>query len=228
MSPPRPAADPGAPPRAQGRGGVPSLSLQRPAPRPLLAGRRCRQHTRVAASTFVCLGPTRQRRRREVDRRRHRRAWRPSRHHRLCLGLTRSAMPSMRHGRSSASPGRSRVGNRRAERHRSTRPRRRGVCSPWDVRSEVRPRRLTFGHADHGIARRSSWSLRFHPACYYRETDASKPQTLPALGRDHGRPWHHHGLQRTWLAPEQPTKAPIGDPRRSLGHQLGGGVRLPV
>ena len=71
------------------------------------------------------------------------------------------------------------------------------------------------------------WSLRFHPACYYRQTDDSEPQTLPALLAAitdvHG---NITAVQRTWLDPEQPTKAPIEDPRRSLGPQLGGGVRL--
>ena len=41
---PRNARRTGAPPRARGRGGVPSLSLQRPSRGPLLAGRRCPQH----------------------------------------------------------------------------------------------------------------------------------------------------------------------------------------
>ena len=33
-------------------------------------------------------------------------------------------------------------------------------------------------------------------------------------------------VQRTWLARDGSRKAPIEDPRRSLGHQLGSGVRL--
>lgn len=71
------------------------------------------------------------------------------------------------------------------------------------------------------------WSLRFHPACYYRETDANEPQTLPALlAAITDVRGNITAVQRTWLDPEQPTKAPIGDPRRSLGPQLGGGVRL--
>ena len=34
------------------------------------------------------------------------------------------------------------------------------------------------------------------------------------------------GIQRSWLDPRRPAKAPLADPRRALGHLLGNGVRL--
>ena len=70
-------------------------------------------------------------------------------------------------------------------------------------------------------------SLRFHPGCYYRATDEAPRETWPALLTAitdvHGSITAVH---RTWLARDGSRKAPIEDPRRSLGHQLGSGVRL--
>lgn len=79
-----------------------------------------------------------------------------------------------------------------------------------------------------GITARLDWpALRFHPSVYYRETEQAPLETWPALlaavtdldGRI-------TGIQRTWLDPHRPTKAPLADPRRALGHLLGNGVRL--
>lgn len=71
------------------------------------------------------------------------------------------------------------------------------------------------------------WNLRFHPACYYREADEDDPQTWPALLAAitdvHG---DITAVHRIWLDRDGCRKAPVGDPRRSLGSQLGGGVRL--
>ncbi len=71
------------------------------------------------------------------------------------------------------------------------------------------------------------WSLRFHPACYYREADDDEPQRWPALLAAitdvHGSITAVH---RIWLDRDGLRKAPVGDPRRSLGSQLGGGVRF--
>ncbi len=71
------------------------------------------------------------------------------------------------------------------------------------------------------------WSLRFHPACYYREADDDQPQTWPAvlaaITDVHGTITAVH---RIWLDRDGCRKAPVGNPRRSLGSQLGGGVRL--
>lgn len=71
------------------------------------------------------------------------------------------------------------------------------------------------------------WSLRFHPGCYYRASEDAPRETWPALLAAitdvHGTITAVH---RTWLARDGSGKAPIDDPRRSLGHQLGSGVRL--
>ena len=73
-------------------------------------------------------------------------------------------------------------------------------------------------------------ALRFHPRCWYRP-DPSIPNgtrdTWPALlaavtdGDD-----RITGLQRTYLDPSGRTKAPVGTPRRAMGHLLGNAVRL--
>jgi len=85
------------------------------------------------------------------------------------------------------------------------------------------------------ITARLDWAaLRYHPSVYYRET-ASAPakageaplETWPALlAAVTGRDGHITGIQRTWLDPLRPAKAPLTDPRRALGHLLGNGVRL--
>ncbi|MFL5200097.1 MAG: toprim domain-containing protein [Microvirga sp.] len=70
-------------------------------------------------------------------------------------------------------------------------------------------------------------TLRFHPGCYYRATDEAPRETWPALLAAitdvHGSITAVH---RTWLARDGSRKAPLKDPRRSLGQQLGSGVRL--
>lgn len=71
------------------------------------------------------------------------------------------------------------------------------------------------------------WSLRFHPACYYRETDEREPKTWPALLAAITDPTGTvMAVHRVWLDRDGRSKAPVADPRRSLGSQLGGGVRL--
>ena len=78
---PSPAADARAPPCA-GRGKrMPALSLQRPARRPLLAHRRYRGQSRALALRPALRPRQRQGRRRQMDRRRHGRAWRSARPH---------------------------------------------------------------------------------------------------------------------------------------------------
>src|SRR4051812_1524172 len=70
-------------------------------------------------------------------------------------------------------------------------------------------------------------TLRFHPGCYYRATDKAPRETWPALLAAitdvHG---NITAVHRTWLARDGSRKAPLKDPRRSLGQQLGSGVRL--
>ncbi|MGE0586875.1 MAG: toprim domain-containing protein [Flavobacteriaceae bacterium] len=70
-------------------------------------------------------------------------------------------------------------------------------------------------------------ALRFHPGCYYRDLVTGETRTLPALiAAVTGLDGRITGLQRTWLAPDGNSKAPIADPRRSLGHLLGNGIWL--
>jgi hypothetical protein len=71
--------------------------------------------------------------------------------------------------------------------------------------------------------------LRFHPAAYYRAYDGAPREVWPALlaaVTDHsGRITAVH---RTWLDRTRHDKAPLADPRRSLGHQRGNGVRFGI
>ena len=78
------------------------------------------------------------------------------------------------------------------------------------------------------ITARLDWpSLRFHPACYYRADDNAPVETWPALiGVVTGLDGAITGLQRTWLARDGRDKAPLLDPRRSMGHLLGNAVRF--
>jgi phage/plasmid primase-like uncharacterized protein len=70
-------------------------------------------------------------------------------------------------------------------------------------------------------------ALRFHPGCYYRNLVTGETQTLPALiAAVTGLDGRLTGLQRTWLNPSGNGKAPLADPRRSLGHLLGNGIWL--
>ena len=108
----------------------------------------------------------------------------------------------------------------------ATRSRRRSGCSPWRDRlrgtiaeAYLRHRGIT------GI--RDLTALRFHQNCFYRAHEAAPREARPALiaavtdlkGRI-------TGVHRTWLDPSGCGKAPIGTPRRALGHLLGNGVRF--
>ena len=70
-------------------------------------------------------------------------------------------------------------------------------------------------------------ALRFHQNCFYRAHETAPREARPALiaavtdlkGRI-------TGVHRTWLDPSGCGKAPIGTPRRALGHLLGNGVRF--
>lgn len=79
-----------------------------------------------------------------------------------------------------------------------------------------------------GITAPLDWpALRFHPSVYYRESDEAPLETWPALlAAVTDLDGHITGIQRTWLDPRHPVKAPLSDPRRALGHLLGNGVRL--
>ena len=79
-----------------------------------------------------------------------------------------------------------------------------------------------------GITGRLDWpALRYHPSIYYRETDHASLESWPALlAAVTDIDGNITGIQRTWLDPQRPTKAPLADPRRALGNLLGNGVRF--
>ena len=80
-------------------------------------------------------------------------------------------------------------------------------------------------------------ALRFHPGLFYRDGDGVR--RLPALvaavtgaaGEQPGpgeRPGHGAiaGVQRSWLDPDRPAKAPVSRPRKALGRIHGLAVRF--
>ncbi|ESY78530.1 DNA primase [Mesorhizobium sp. LNHC220B00] len=75
-------------------------------------------------------------------------------------------------------------------------------------------------------------ALRFHPGCYYRDLVTGETRTVPALiAAVTSLDGRITGLQRTYLSSGlDPSgkvgKAPVADPRRSLGHLLGNGIWL--
>ena len=70
-------------------------------------------------------------------------------------------------------------------------------------------------------------ALRFHPACYYKPLDDGPTESWPALlAAITDIDGEIQGVHRTWLARSGEEKAPVSDPRRSMGHQLGNGVRI--
>jgi Toprim domain len=79
-----------------------------------------------------------------------------------------------------------------------------------------------------GITGPVDWpALRFHPSVYYRAADDTPLRKYPALlAAVTSGDGVLTGVQRTWLDPQRPAKAPITDPRRALGHLLGNGVRF--
>ena len=84
---------------------------------------------------------------------------------------------------------------------------------------------------ERGIAAlRDCTALRFHPRCYYRQDGATAagaradwPALVAAITDLDGT---MTGLHRTWLDPCGRTKAPVGTPRRAMGHLLGNAVRF--
>jgi hypothetical protein len=81
-----------------------------------------------------------------------------------------------------------------------------------------------------GITASLNWPcLRFHPAVWHRAHPGAPRQSWPALlAAVTDGAGAVTGLQRTWLDPSGRDKAPLADPRRSLGHLLGNGVRFGV
>ena len=80
-------------------------------------------------------------------------------------------------------------------------------------------------------------ALRFHPGLFYRDGGGVRrlPALVAAVTGDAGerpgpgeRPGHGAiaGVQRTWLDPDRPAKAPVARPRKALGHVHGHAVRF--
>jgi hypothetical protein len=70
-------------------------------------------------------------------------------------------------------------------------------------------------------------ALRFHPSCYYRDLEAGRTNSYPALiAAVTDRSGVITGVHRTWLDPAGDGKAKIDDPRRALGRLLGNAVRF--
>tara|TARA_B110001454_G_scaffold206509_1_gene216970 strand:- start:10557 stop:11606 length:1050 start_codon:yes stop_codon:yes gene_type:complete len=75
-------------------------------------------------------------------------------------------------------------------------------------------------------------SLRFYPQLYYRISKADKSGTAknwPALiGIVTDLDGNSTGVHRTWIDPATRAKAPVADPRRSMGRLLGNAIRFGV
>ena len=73
----------------------------------------------------------------------------------------------------------------------------------------------------------SSAALRFHPKCWHREGDQTKPVPRPAMiAAVTDEAGALQGVHRTWLALDGQGKADVATPRRAMGHILGNAVRL--
>jgi hypothetical protein len=73
----------------------------------------------------------------------------------------------------------------------------------------------------------ASGALRFHPKCWHREGDQTKPVPRPAMiAAVTDGAGVLQGVHRTWLAPDGQDKAAVETPRRAMGHILGNAVRL--
>ena len=81
-------------------------------------------------------------------------------------------------------------------------------------------------------ALRDCTALHFHPRCYYRqdgEAPAGARTDWPALVASiTAIDGTITGVHRTWLDPSGCRKAPVGTPRRAMGHLLGNAVRFGI
>ena len=68
-------------------------------------------------------------------------------------------------------------------------------------------------------------ALRFHPALAYRD-DAGWRRFPALVAAVSGPDGILEGVQRTWLHPERPAKAPVAQPRKALGRVHGHAVRF--
>ena len=72
-----------------------------------------------------------------------------------------------------------------------------------------------------------SAALRFHPKCWHREGDQTKPVPRPAMiAAVTDGAGVLQGVHRTWLAHDGQGKADVATPRRAMGHILGNAVRF--
>ena len=74
-----------------------------------------------------------------------------------------------------------------------------------------------------GLTRCRFPALRFHPALFHRETMCRLPALVAAVTGGDGA---IHGVQRTWLDRQTPSKANVTPPRKALGRILGRAVRF--
>ena len=108
-------------------------------------------------------------------------------------------------------------------------------AAPWDSAAAARRlwrscRVIDGTHAEaylraRGLGACRFPALRFHPALAYRD-DAGR-RRLPALvAAVSGPDGALEGVQRTWLDPSRPAKAPVAHPRKALGRIHGHAVRF--
>ena len=78
--------------------------------------------------------------------------------------------------------------------------------------------------AHRGLIGITSRVLRYHPACFYKASDDAPPETWPALlAAISDVQGTIVGVHRTWLDRSGLGKAPVAEPRKSMGHQIGNG-----
>ena len=81
--------------------------------------------------------------------------------------------------------------------------------------------------ARRGLIGISATVLRYHPACFYKASDDAPPETWPALlAAISDVQGTIVGVHRTWLDRSGLGKAPVAEPRKSMGHQIGNGARF--
>ena len=81
--------------------------------------------------------------------------------------------------------------------------------------------------AHRGLIGVTSRVLRYHPACFYKASDNAPTESWPALLAAITDPRGTiTGVHRTWLDRSGLGKAPVAEPRRSMGHQIGNGARF--
>jgi Toprim domain-containing protein len=81
--------------------------------------------------------------------------------------------------------------------------------------------------AHRGLIGVTSRVLRYHPSCFYKASGDAPPETWPALlAAISDVQGAIVGVHRTWLDRSGLGKAPVAEPRKSMGHQIGNGARF--